>query len=100
MPLMDRRFLSFKRRSPPPQGQDGTQRQNNGLGSLLDFEVGEARDLVVEGELPITHISASVGYRHLPTFINAFTQRFGVSPRRLRGDVQYESSATILGGNG
>ena len=67
---------------------------------LTDWRLVRARDLVVEGELPITHISASLGYRHLPTFVSAFTRRFGVSPRRLRGEVQDESSGTISGSKG
>lgn len=51
---------------------------------LADWRLLRARDLVLGGNLSISEISHSLGYAHLPTFVNAFTRRFGTSPGRLR----------------
>jgi len=53
---------------------------------LVDWRLTRARDLVLGGDLTISEISHSLGYAHLPTFVNAFTRRFGTSPGRLRGE--------------
>lgn len=51
---------------------------------LVEWRLLRARDLVLEGDLPINEIAASIGYAHMTTFSAAFAKRFGVAPTRLR----------------
>ena len=60
---------------------------------LTEWRLIRARDLVLRGDLPITNISTMSGYAHLPTFVSAFTRRFGVSPRRLRSEIRGDGLA-------
>jgi len=54
---------------------------------VLEQKLLFARELLMEGALPLKEISFRAGYAHRSSFTEAFTKRFGVSP------AQYRSSA-------
>ena len=51
---------------------------------LTEWRLLRAKELVVEGGLPLGEIAASLGYAHLPNFTSAFSKRFGLPPARMR----------------
>jgi transcriptional regulator GlxA family with amidase domain len=52
-----------------------------------DLRLARAKELLVQGDLPITEIALSSGYAELSSFTRAFSQKFGVVPRRCRNSA-------------
>lgn len=48
---------------------------------IKEMRLNKARELLIENENSITHISKSVGYRSTSHFINEFRDRYGMTPR-------------------
>ena len=51
---------------------------------LIALRLERARKLLLEANMPVSEVAASVGFHGLAHFSRAFTQRFAVSPTNLR----------------
>ena len=51
---------------------------------MLEQKLVLARELLMEGALPIKKIAARAGYAHTPSFVRAFTRHFGQPPVNYR----------------
>lgn len=51
---------------------------------LMSVRLERARQLIIEGEMPISEVAVEVGFTGLAHFSRAFAQRFAVSPTLLR----------------
>jgi len=69
---------------------------NTVFGFLRETRLKEAHRLLSETALPIQHISARVGYPQAANFATAFRERFGVSPREMRREVDQVESTLEL----
>lgn len=54
---------------------------------LIGLRLERAKALLMEGNMPVSEIAASVGFNGLAHFSRAFAQRFQVSPTSLRRSV-------------
>jgi len=48
---------------------------------LLDYKMGLAKKLLIEGDLNVNEVSLKLGYSAASHFISAFKRRFGVTPK-------------------
>lgn len=51
---------------------------------LISFRLEKARQLLLEGHLPVSQVASRVGFAGLSHFSRAFAQRFSVSPTAVR----------------
>ncbi len=51
---------------------------------IRSIRLNTAREILLQGTLPITVIAATVGFRSPSHFVEAFRERFGTTPARLR----------------
>ena len=51
---------------------------------LMDFRLHKAASLLISSDLPVTEISAEVGYDDSLAFSKAFKKKFGLSPKNYR----------------
>lgn len=58
--------------------------QNTIYGTLFDYRMQHAHQLLKEKELTISHIADQIGYSHAAHFINAFKKKFGTTPNKFR----------------
>lgn len=58
---------------------------NTVFGYLNDHRLELARKLIVDGDLPMSHIAEQAGYSSPQHFSTAFRKKFGVSPGKVRG---------------
>lgn len=49
-----------------------------------DVKLDRARQMLRDGEVPVTEVALSVGYGELSSFTRAFTRRFGIAPRECK----------------
>ena len=61
---------------------------------LTEWRLLRAKELVVEGALPLGEIATSLGYAHLSNFTSAFSKRFGQPPASRR---RFEQTTVITG---
>jgi AraC-like DNA-binding protein len=54
---------------------------------VKELRLDRARELLVDGEMPVATVSKQVGYSSASHFISEFRRRFGVTPRAY-GDMQ------------
>jgi len=54
---------------------------------VKELHLDRARELLVDGKLPVAVVSKQVGYASSSHFINEFRRRFGITPRAYQ-DVQ------------
>jgi transcriptional regulator GlxA family with amidase domain len=54
---------------------------------VKELRLDRARELLVDGELPVTVVSRQVGYASSSHFIGEYRRRFGMTPRAYQ-DVQ------------
>lgn len=66
---------------------------NTVFGFLREMRLKEAHRLLSETALPIQQIGCRVGYPQAANFATAFRERFGVSPRQMRRDVEVDEPA-------
>ena len=62
-------------------------RQHTGArlsGFLSERRLDAAAELLRTGNLRVKEITYATGYRHEPSFVRAFTKRFGCSPNNYR----------------
>jgi len=58
---------------------------NSSLQSFLAQQrLARAADLLQSTGMPVKEVSYSVGYRHAPSFVRAFRNKFGASPNDYR----------------
>ena len=60
----------------------------------LPFELasGKSRRLLQSTEMPIKEVSYSVGYRHAPSFVRAFRNKYASSPNDYRNQQRLQLS--------
>ena len=51
---------------------------------LMDFRLHKAANLLISTELPVTEVSAAVGYEDSLAFSKAFKKKFELSPKNYR----------------
>jgi AraC family transcriptional regulator, transcriptional activator of the genes for pyochelin and ferripyochelin receptors len=49
-----------------------------------DAKLDRARQMLRDGEVPVTEVALSVGYSELSSFTRAFTRRYGITPRECK----------------
>ena len=62
-------------------------------GYLEAFRMERARQLLDQGDLPVTQIAYEVGYEHPSNFATAFKRRYGLSPSAVRARMQLSQAA-------
>lgn len=51
---------------------------------LISLRLEKAKNLLLDGQMPVSDVAFSVGFNGLAHFSRAFTQRFSISPTNLR----------------
>lgn len=58
-------------------------------GFWRDAKLDRARQMLRDGDTPVTEVALAVGYTELSSFSRAFTRRFGIPPRECRSDERH-----------
>ena len=62
---------------------------------LMDFRLHKAASLLISSDLPVTEVSAEVGYDDSLAFSKAFKKKFGLSPKNYRSHKETMDRSTV-----